>query len=145
MRFLIALLFACGAISASAQDAFHTKLTQEVSAGGMLRVLKRDPGLIGGGNGGSGTSINYDDGNLNYRRGLTALGVQCRSTIDAASDARELKFEAVYFYDFVNADGETDFRPLSKEARVPDESEIVTSKEQADIRIRDLREKARME
>jgi len=34
---------------------------------------------------------------------------------------------------------------LSKEARVPDESEIVTTKEEADIRIRDLKEKARME
>jgi len=38
-----------------------------------------------------------------------------------------------------------ELKKLSKEARVPDESEIVTSKEQADIRIRDLREKARME
>jgi len=38
-----------------------------------------------------------------------------------------------------------ELKKLSKEARVPDESEIVTSKEQADIRIRDLKEKARME
>ena len=34
---------------------------------------------------------------------------------------------------------------LSKEARVPDESEIVTTREEAEIRIRDLKEKARME
>ena len=34
---------------------------------------------------------------------------------------------------------------LSKEARVPDESEIVTSKEEAEVRIRDLIDKARME
>ena len=33
---------------------------------------------------------------------------------------------------------------LSKEARVPDESEIVTTSEEAEIRIRDLKEKARM-
>ena len=38
-----------------------------------------------------------------------------------------------------------ELKKLSREARVPDESEIVTSKEQAEIRIRDLREKARME
>jgi hypothetical protein len=38
-----------------------------------------------------------------------------------------------------------ELKKLSKEARVPDESEIVTSKEQADLRIRDLKEKARME
>ena len=34
---------------------------------------------------------------------------------------------------------------LSAIARVPDESEIVTSKEEAEIRIRDLKDKARME
>lgn len=34
---------------------------------------------------------------------------------------------------------------LSKLARVPDESEIVTSKQEAEVRIRDLKEKARME
>jgi hypothetical protein len=34
---------------------------------------------------------------------------------------------------------------LSKEARVPDESEIVTTREEAEVRIRDLKEKARME
>jgi hypothetical protein len=34
---------------------------------------------------------------------------------------------------------------LSSEARVPDESEFVASKEEAEMRIRDLKEKARME
>ncbi|WP_141340263.1 hypothetical protein [Bradyrhizobium sp. USDA 3458] len=34
---------------------------------------------------------------------------------------------------------------LSAIARVPDESEIVTSKEEAETRIRDLKDKARME
>jgi hypothetical protein len=38
-----------------------------------------------------------------------------------------------------------ELKRLSKEARVPDESEIVTTSEEADIRIRDLKEKARME
>lgn len=38
-----------------------------------------------------------------------------------------------------------ELKRLSAIARVPDESEIVTSKEEADIRIRDLRDKARME
>jgi hypothetical protein len=38
-----------------------------------------------------------------------------------------------------------ELKRLSKEARVPDESDIVTSKEEAEIRIRDLKEKARME
>ncbi|MCA6113715.1 hypothetical protein J6524_02045 [Bradyrhizobium sp. WSM 1738] len=38
-----------------------------------------------------------------------------------------------------------ELKRLSREARVPDESEIVTSKEEAEIRIRDLKEKARIE
>jgi hypothetical protein len=36
-------------------------------------------------------------------------------------------------------------KQLSKEACEPDESEIVTTKEEADIRIRDLKEKSRIE
>jgi hypothetical protein len=38
-----------------------------------------------------------------------------------------------------------ELKRLSAIARVPDGSEIVTSKEEADIRIRDLKDKARME
>jgi hypothetical protein len=38
-----------------------------------------------------------------------------------------------------------ELKRLSKEARVPDESEVVTSREEAEIRIRDLKEKARIE
>jgi hypothetical protein len=38
-----------------------------------------------------------------------------------------------------------ELKRLSKEARVPDESEIVTSREDAERRINDLKEKARME
>jgi hypothetical protein len=38
-----------------------------------------------------------------------------------------------------------ELKRLSKETRVPDESEIVTTKEDAERRINDLKEKARME
>jgi hypothetical protein len=98
-------------------DTFQTKVSQEISVGGMIRVDGRDPGLIGGGNGGTGTSVNYDDGNLNYDRGFTALGVQGRTRVEGSSAAAELKLDVAYFYDFINADGKTDFRPLSDEAR----------------------------
>lgn len=118
---LASLLLAPGACPWAAEgggsDTFQTKVRQEISAGGMVRVDGRDPGLIGGGNGGTGTSINYDDGNLNYGRGLTALGVQGRSRLDGSSSAAELKLDVAYFYDFINADGKTDFHPLSDEAR----------------------------
>ena len=38
-----------------------------------------------------------------------------------------------------------ELKRLSKEARVPDQSEIVTSKEEAELRIKDLKEKSKME
>lgn len=38
-----------------------------------------------------------------------------------------------------------ELRRLTRLARAPDESEIVMSREEADVRIRDLQEKARME
>ena len=38
-----------------------------------------------------------------------------------------------------------ELKRLSKEARVPDMSEIVTTSEEAELRIRDLQDKARIE
>jgi hypothetical protein len=38
-----------------------------------------------------------------------------------------------------------ELKRLSKEARVPDQSEIVTSKEEAELRIKDLKEKSKIE
>ena len=115
--FLLAPSSGAWSAESAGGDTFQTKVSQEISVGGMIRVDGRDPGLIGGGNGGTGTSINYDDGNLNYDRGFTALGVQGRTRLDGSSDAAELKLDVAYFYDFVNADGKTDLRPLSDEAR----------------------------
>ena len=118
-RLRVALIAATGLLARASDGAEPPQITvsQEVSIGGMVRVGGRDRGLIGGGNGGTGTSINFDDGNLNYGRGFTALGVQGRTAIDAKSGPAELRIEAVYFYDLLNAYGQTDFRPLSGEAR----------------------------
>jgi len=119
---LVSLLLAPGACPLAAETIdpdgpVRTAVSQELSFGGMIRVRERDPGLIGGGNGGTGTSVNYDDGNLNYGRGLTSLAAQGRTSVESKSNTTELKLEAVYFYDAINASGETDFHPLSEEAR----------------------------
>jgi hypothetical protein len=37
--------------------------------------------------------------------------------VDGWSQTAEFKIEAVYFYDFINANGQTEFHPLSEEAR----------------------------
>ena len=110
---LLALVLLAFASHSAAQFTFR----HELAAGGMVRVLDRDYGLIGGGNGGQGTSVNFDDGNLNYGRGFTGLAVQGRSSVERISDATELRLEVVYFYDALNASGNADFRELSEEAR----------------------------
>lgn len=91
------------------------EVKQELSAGGMIRVDKRDPGLTGGGSGGAATSANFDDGTLNYSRGFTGLGVKGRTVLQSATAGTEVVVDAVYFYDFL-AD-RTNFKPLSDEAR----------------------------
>ena len=97
---------------------FHPTISHELSAGGISRIGRRDPGLVGRANGGTGTSVNFDDGNLNYGQGLASFAVQGRSIVAGGSDRVEVGLEAVYFYDFVNADGHTDFHNLSEEARL---------------------------
>ncbi|HWH46923.1 MAG TPA: DUF1302 family protein [Burkholderiales bacterium] len=118
---LLALVFAPGTNAAGEEEnedgRFRPKFAQEFAVGGISRVGGRDPGLIGGGNGGTGTSVNYDDGNLNYGRGLASLAVQGRTSISGESQRLEASLEAVYFYDFLNAGGDTDFRDLSDAAR----------------------------
>ena len=96
---------------------FHPQFAQEFSVGGISRTGLRDPGLVGGGNGGTGKSVNFDDGNLNYGRGLASFAVQGRSTVSGGSDRVEVGLEAVYFYDLLNADHQTDFHDLGEEAR----------------------------
>ena len=115
-------MFVCPAGAEAAEELddesreFRPRVAHELSAGGISRIGQRDPGLIGRANGGTGTSVNFDDGNLNYGRGLASFAVQGRSIVTGGSDRVEVGLEAVYFYDFVNADGHTDFHNLSEEA-----------------------------
>jgi hypothetical protein len=103
--------------AAFADDSVRVTFLQEVSAGGIIRLDNQDPGLIGGGNGGFGTSINFDDGNLNYDRGWVSFAVQGRTNFAASTQRTEAAIEAVYFYDFLNASGDTDFHDLTDQAR----------------------------
>jgi hypothetical protein len=117
-RVAVAIALAVAA-EAGAQEAGEptVKLGTELSVGGISRVGSRDPGLIGISNSGTGRSINFDDGNLNYGTGLASLAVQGRSVLTAGSEHLDATVEAVYFYDFLNVDGNTDFHDLSDEAR----------------------------
>src|SRR5438045_9000149 len=100
-------MFVCPAGAEAAEELddesreFRPRVAHELSAGGISRIGHRDPGLIGRANGGTGTSVNFDDGNLNYGRGLASFAVQGRSIVTGGSDRVEVGLEAVYFYDFV--------------------------------------------
>jgi hypothetical protein len=96
------------ALLLAAAEAGAASLEHDLSIGGMARVGKRDPALIGAASGGRGTSNNYDDGNLNYGRGLAAFGAQGRTRLLHQGQRTELKLEAVYFYDLVNAEVDRD-------------------------------------
>ena len=100
------------------KGSFDTTLTM----GALFRLQKPDANLIGAANGGTGTSINGDDGNLNYDRGLASL--VARATHDLKLESENVGFfnkvggflRTTYFYDFVNANGNTEFRDLSNDA-----------------------------
>lgn len=116
LALMMGLAFA-NAAAAREPGEFESKFTTEFSAGGISRIGSRDPGLVGISNGGTGRSVNFDDGNLNYGTGLASLAVQGRSGLTGTSEHVDLAVEAVYFYDFLNADGNTDFHDLDQEAR----------------------------
>ena len=101
---LFALVCAPGVPAAGEAESesadFRPSVAHEFSVGGIGRVGRRDPGLIGAANGGTGTSVNFDDGNLNYGRGLASFTVQGRSIFTGSSEHVEVGLEAVYFYDF---------------------------------------------
>ena len=73
-----------------------------IAYGILARVEERNSDLIGVGNGGSATSVNLDDGNLNYDPGIVAN--QLRGTVEVAMRWRNFgAFVRGYgFYDFEN-------------------------------------------
>jgi hypothetical protein len=82
----------------------------------LARVEGRDSDLIGIGNGGNAPSVNVDDGNLNYDRGIVANGL--RATGELTLQWREFgAFVRGYgFYDFETELGDRDRTDLSGDA-----------------------------
>jgi hypothetical protein len=87
------------------------------------------------------------------QRGATTVVVKARpawfaesaSTIAARDDRSLVGAAAEMTMEKPTQEQHAELKRLSKEARVPDESEIVTSRQEAETRIRDLKEKARIE
>lgn len=107
---LIAPVFAAGtahAISFNRGDlsgSFDTTLT----VGALFRVQSRDPDLIGVANGGRAHSINGDNGNLNYDKGLVSLAGRATHELKLNYGSVGAFVRGTYFLDIVNAKRDSD-------------------------------------
>ncbi|OYQ34878.1 hypothetical protein CHU95_09850 [Niveispirillum lacus] len=79
--------------------SFDTTLTM----GALFRVQGRDPNLIGVANGGRAHSINGDNGNLNYDKGLVSLAGRATHELKLSYGNLGAFVRGTYFYDMVNA------------------------------------------
>jgi len=91
-------------------------LDTTLSYGLMWRVQDRDPDIIGVVNGGNAFSVNGDDGNLNYGKGLVNNVTKITSELGVDYRNFGLFVRGTGFYDFVAERSKTDRTPLSHEA-----------------------------
>ncbi len=96
----------------------EARLDTTVTVGASVRTQRRDPALIGRANTGTASSVNVDDGNLNFDRGdFTSLAGRVTHELDVAW--RNLGFfgRLFYFYDAAIMDLEparTEFTDVAK-------------------------------
>ena len=117
----LALVFVLSAAPAGAEDFTHGELEGSLditlSHGVTLRVGERDESLIGTTNGGAATSVNSDDGNLNFDRGVVSNASKFIGELDL--NYRNFgAFARVHgFFDFENENGDRARDELSPEAK----------------------------
>jgi hypothetical protein len=117
----IALVFALCASPAGAEDFTHGELEGSLditlSHGFTFRVDERDERLIGKANGGTATSVNSDDGNLNYDTGIVSNASKFIGELDL--NYRNFgAFARVHgFFDLENENGDRARNELSPEAK----------------------------
>ena len=120
VRFGISTLFALSLLAAPPTSALEFEqgevrgnLDTTISYGLMWRVQDRDPDIIGVVNGGNAFSVNGDDGDLNYGKGL--VNNVAKITSDLAVDYRNfgIFLRGTGFYDFASERSNRDRTPLS--------------------------------
>jgi len=84
-----------------------------LSWGAAWRVQDRSAGLIGIANGGTAYSVNGDDGDLNYSKGLISNAIKATHDLDIRYRNFGAFFRASYFYDHYNENKDV----LSPEAK----------------------------
>ncbi|MCK4507885.1 MAG: DUF1302 family protein, partial [Desulfuromonadales bacterium] len=97
-------------------DKWKVQLDSTVSYGMMWRLDDADSGIIGIGNGGKKNSVNYDDGNLNYDKGLVSSLAKINSELDIATENFGLFVRGKAFYDTVNMDKDRERTDLTSDA-----------------------------
>ena len=97
-------------------DFLDVSLDNTVSYGLQWRVQDRDPGIVGIANGGEAYSVNYDDGNLNYDRGLVSNALKITSELDIKAQQFGAFVRGTAFYDFEVMHGDTERTELSDDA-----------------------------
>ena len=98
-------------------DTVSGSIDTTLSYGLMSRVEDRDDRLIGIANGGTGYSVNGDDGNLNYDEGIVSNAVKITSEMELNFDSYGAFIRGTAFYDEENQDGERERTRLSDDAK----------------------------
>jgi len=87
-----------------------------VSIGGLYRINDPNPDYYSISAGGRQRSSNADDGNLNYRHGLSSFLVKANNDLQLDYQNTGLFVRGYYFNDFVNSNGARARTPLNPEA-----------------------------
>jgi hypothetical protein len=88
----------------------------ELSYGLLARVQDRDPDLIAIVNGGSSQSANWDDGDLNYDRGIVSNMLQASGELALRWRSLGAYVRGIAFYDFESELSDRERTPLSDKA-----------------------------
>jgi hypothetical protein len=118
----LALVAAAGALATSASAFVFTagevkgSFDTTLSVGGLYRLNDPDPALYGLTNGGLQRSVNADDGNLNYRKGMASSLVKANHDLQLDYKNAGVFVRGYYFNDFVNSNGTRKHVALSSEA-----------------------------
>ncbi len=92
------------------------RIDTTLAFGASYRLGDPSPDLIGIANGGTAFSVNYDDGNLNYKKGINSLSGRfiTEMQLDYKNFGGFVRFTG--FYDIENMDNDRARTPLSKQA-----------------------------
>ena len=94
----------------------EASLDTTLSYGTSFRLNNPDPALIGTTNGGLQNSVNADDGNLNYAKGIYSNAFKITSELEVNYQNIGVFVRGTAFHDFENESKDRERTPLSNKA-----------------------------